>query len=176
MSVIVLTGIMAAGKSTVAQLVAERLPRAAHVRGDVFRRMVVSGRAEPRPGPPDQAVREQLTLRYRLAAHTADEYAAAGFTAVVQDIVLGPDLPWFLNLLRTRPRHLVVLAPDPAAVAARESARGKTGYVGGWTPEAMDRQLRATPRLGRWLDSTHQTAAETAEAVLAELDSARIDP
>lgn len=31
-SVIVITGIMAAGKSTVAQLLAERLPRAPHVR------------------------------------------------------------------------------------------------------------------------------------------------
>lgn len=35
-SVLLVTGTMGAGKSTVAQLVAERLPRAAHVRGDVF--------------------------------------------------------------------------------------------------------------------------------------------
>ncbi|MFD9885204.1 AAA family ATPase, partial [Streptomyces alboflavus] len=48
--VIVITGIMAAGKSTVAQALAERLPRAAHVRGDVFRRMIVSGRQEYEPG------------------------------------------------------------------------------------------------------------------------------
>ncbi|MDQ0761187.1 putative kinase [Streptomyces canus] len=44
--VVLVTGVMAAGKSTVAQALAERLPRAAHVRGDVFRRMIVSGRAE----------------------------------------------------------------------------------------------------------------------------------
>ena len=47
--VIVITGIMAAGKSTVAQILAERLPRSVHVRGDVFRRMIISGRAEPTP-------------------------------------------------------------------------------------------------------------------------------
>lgn len=43
-AVFLLTGNMASGKSTVAQLLAERLPRAAHVRGDAFRRMIVTGR------------------------------------------------------------------------------------------------------------------------------------
>ena len=47
--VVLITGVMAAGTSTVAQVLAERLPRAAHVRGDVFRRMPVSGRAEYEP-------------------------------------------------------------------------------------------------------------------------------
>ncbi|GID14350.1 hypothetical protein Aru02nite_52390 [Actinocatenispora rupis] len=173
--VIVLTGIMAAGKSTVAQLIAESLPRAAHVRGDVFRRMVVSGRADPAPGTPDAAVRDQLDLRYRLSARTADEYAAAGFTAVVQDIILGADLPAYLGRLRTRPRYLVVLAPAPSAVAVRDRERAKTGYAGGWTPEILDGELRATPRLGRWLDTTGQTAAETARAILADLPAARVD-
>ncbi|WP_324193143.1 zeta toxin family protein [Nocardia nova] len=39
-AVYLITGIQAAGKSTVAQALAERLPRSAHVRGDVFRRFV----------------------------------------------------------------------------------------------------------------------------------------
>ncbi len=173
--VLVLTGIMAAGKSTVAQLVAQRLPRSVHVRGDVFRRMVVSGRDEPRPGFPDDA-RAQLELRYRLSAQTADGYAAAGFTVLVQDIILGADLPWYLSLISTRPRHLVVLAPDPESVAEREKHRAKTGYVDGWTPQQLDRELRAAPPLGCWLDTSAQTPEQTAEAVLANWDRARIDP
>ncbi|MFF4500265.1 hypothetical protein [Streptomyces sp. NPDC001401] len=36
--VVLITGVMAAGESTAAQALAEELPRAAHVRGDVFRR------------------------------------------------------------------------------------------------------------------------------------------
>jgi hypothetical protein len=44
-AVMLITGIQAAGKSTVAQLLAERLPRPVHVRGDAFRRMAVDGRA-----------------------------------------------------------------------------------------------------------------------------------
>lgn len=62
-AVVLVTGIQAAGKSTVAQLLAERLPRSVHVRGDLFRRMVVNDRAEMTPGPTDEALR-QLRLRY----------------------------------------------------------------------------------------------------------------
>jgi dephospho-CoA kinase len=48
--VVVLTGIVAAGKSTVGALLAARFGRAAHVRGDLFQRMIVCGQAEIRPG------------------------------------------------------------------------------------------------------------------------------
>src|SRR6266545_4462894 len=72
-AVVVITGIQAAGKSTTAQALAERLPRSVHVRGDVFRRMVVGGRADLTPDPSDEAIR-QLRLRYRLAADVSDAY------------------------------------------------------------------------------------------------------
>jgi uridine kinase len=42
-AIILITGIQAAGKSTIAQMLAERLPRSVHVRGDLFRRMVING-------------------------------------------------------------------------------------------------------------------------------------
>ncbi|MFD0854673.1 AAA family ATPase, partial [Actinomadura adrarensis] len=54
-AVVLITGIQAAGKSTVAQSLAERLSRSVHVRGDVFRRMVVGGRADMSPDPPPEA-------------------------------------------------------------------------------------------------------------------------
>ncbi|CAM5387426.1 AAA family ATPase [Streptomyces griseorubiginosus] len=188
--VVLVTGVMAAGKSTVAQLLAERLPRAAHVRGDVFRRMIVSGRWEYLPGAPDEAL-AQLRLRYRLSAATADAYAEAGFTAVVQDVVLGEELPAYVRLVRTRPLYVVVLAPDAGTVAAREAGRAKTGYGGtgyggagnggagyggeAWTVPALDEVLRAsTPPIGLWLDTSGQTPAETVEAILAGRERARV--
>ncbi|MFC8431607.1 AAA family ATPase [Streptomyces sp. NPDC057253] len=173
--VVLVTGVMAAGKSTVAQALAERLPRAAHVRGDVFRRMIVSGREEFVPGAPGEAL-AQLRLRYRLSAATADAYAEAGFTAVVQDVVLGEELTGYVRLVRTRPLYVVVLAPDAGTVAAREAARAKTGYDGAaWTVPALDEALRAsTPPIGLWLDTSGQTPAQTVEAILAGRERARV--
>jgi adenylylsulfate kinase-like enzyme len=43
-TVFLVTGIQAAGKSTVAQALAEKFERSVHVRGDLFRRMMVNGR------------------------------------------------------------------------------------------------------------------------------------
>jgi hypothetical protein len=164
---------MAAGKSTVAQALAERLPRAAHVRGDVFRRMIVSGRQEYEPGADDEGL-AQLRLRYRLSAATADAYAREGFTAVVQDVLLGPALTEYVDLVRTRPLHVVVLAPRPEVVAAREAGRPKTGY-GAWTVTDLDGSLRTeTPRIGLWLDTSELTVTETVDAILAGRERARI--
>jgi predicted kinase len=171
--VIVITGAMAAGKSTVAQGLAERLPRAAHVRGDLFRRMIVSG---GQALTPDQAAEAtaQLWLRYRLAAMVADGYAGAGFTAVLQDVVLGPDLPRFVDLVTARPRYVVVLTPRPDVLARREEARDKTGY-GDWSVESLDRSLREeTPRIGLWLDTSDQTPQQTVDEILASLPRARV--
>jgi predicted kinase len=172
-AVVLVTGVMASGKSTVAELLAGRLPRAAHVRGDVFRRMIVSGREELLPEETAEA-RAQLALRQRLSALVADEYAAHGWTAVVQDIVLGDDLARWVALVRTRPLYVVVLAPSAEAVRAREAGRSKDGY-GPWTVDALDRALREeTPRIGLWLDTSEQTSDETVSAILDYLPAARV--
>ncbi|GAA2621795.1 AAA family ATPase [Streptomyces vastus] len=172
--VVLVTGIMAAGKSTVAQALAQRLPRATHVRGDVFRRMIVSGRAEYEPGAEDSEALAQLRLRHRLSAATADTYADAGFTAIAQDVVLGEDLTAYVGLVRTRPLYVVVLAPRPETVAAREAGRVKTGY-GAWTVDELDRGLREeTPRIGLWLDTSELSVAQTVDAIVAGRESARV--
>ncbi|SCL15341.1 Zeta toxin [Micromonospora rhizosphaerae] len=59
-AVVLITGIMAAGKSTVAELLAWRLPRSVHLRGDLFRRMVVSGREDMTAHPSEERVAEIL--------------------------------------------------------------------------------------------------------------------
>lgn len=133
--------------------------------------MIVSGREEYDPGGEGEA---QLRLRYRLSSATADAYAEAGFTAVVQDVVLGEELPAYVRMVRTRPLYVVVLAPSAAAVAAREAGRAKTGY-GAWTVEELDGELRArTPRIGLWVDSSELTVQETVEAILTGREHARV--
>ncbi|GHE82107.1 hypothetical protein GCM10017786_11030 [Amycolatopsis deserti] len=165
-AIVLLTGIQAAGKSTVAQMLAERLPRSVHVRGDGFRRMIVNGRADMSPHPSAEAVR-QLRLRHRLTASTCDAYFDAGFTVVAQDVVLAGHLGEMAGLIRRRPLLVVVLAPQPEAIAAREKGRGKTAYDG-WAITQLDTVLRRdTPRLGLWLDTTDQSPADTVDEILA---------
>lgn len=172
-SVVVITGIMGAGKSTVAQTLAERLPRAAHVRGDVFRRMIVSGRADMVPDADESAI-AQLQVRYDLAALVADGYADAGFTAVYQDIILGVDLERLSARIRNRPLFVIVLAPRPEAVRDRADRRVKPGGYGAWTVEALDEQLLRTPRRGLWLDTSDQTVGETVGEILRRAAEANV--
>lgn len=174
--VLIVTGAMAAGKSTVAQALAEKLPLAVHLRGDLFRRMIVSGRVDPSPGTEDEW-RAQLDLRYELAVTVADRYAEAGFTVIYQDIVLDVVAETAKALGRWSP-GVVVLCPSPAALTDREAGRGKTAYVG-WTPEGFDAMVRAqTPKIGLWLDSSEMTADQTADFILANplLTRAGLEP
>jgi predicted kinase len=172
--VILLTGVMAVGKSTIAQRLAERLPMSVHLRGDVFRRMIVNGRAEMEKGFSERAF-EQLRLRYQLAAIASDLYCAAGFTVVYQDVIIGPVLREVVERLSaSQPLRVIVLCPAPEAIAAREAARTKNGYTT-WTPEELDHELRAnTPHLGLWLDTSALSVEETVEMILARLDDALI--
>ena len=72
-SIVLVTGIMAAGKSTVSEQLSIRLDRSVHLRGDVFRKMIVNGRADMSAVPGEEALR-QLELRYELAVSAAMRY------------------------------------------------------------------------------------------------------
>jgi hypothetical protein len=173
------TGAQASGKSTVADLLARRFERGVHVRGGSFYRWAVRGwRNVGDPGPEDE-VRRLLDLRYRLSALVADEYAAAGFTTVVQDNVYGADVEVWLGAVAARPLHLVVLRPAVAVVERRDEERrrrlGKVAYRGGFTPAVNDEHLATTRRdLGLWLDTSAQTAEQTVDEVVARAAEARV--
>jgi predicted kinase len=170
---ILITGIMAAGKSTVAQALAERLPKSVHLRGDLFRRMIVNGQA-PMGLELSTEAYDQLRLRYRIAATVAEQYLAAGFSVVYQDIVIGNDLMDVARMLAQQPLYVVVLCPSADIVAQREAQRPKAGY-GDMPVDEFDRLFRMeTPRLGLWLDNSTLTVEQTVDYILAHLDRARV--
>ena len=176
-------GVQAAGKSTIAEGIAQSYEHGVHVRGGQFYRWAVRGWVHPLPDALDNAAAEArrlLDLRYRLAAVVADEYCAAGFTTVVQDNIFGEDVTTWLSTVKARPRRLVVLRPSVDVVAEREAARtastGKVAYrPGEHTIAQLDDAIAATPRIGLWLDTSSQTAAETIAEILARSAEAVVD-
>ncbi len=108
-----------------------------------------------------------MRLRYRLTAEVAEQYASAGYTVVVDDVVAGSLLGEFVGLFTHRPLHLVVLLPDEKAIARREADRGEHGYDS-WTVSGLHRIFaEKTERLGLWLD----TSAVTPQSTVSEIHS-----
>src|SRR5579863_6168252 len=164
---------MAAGKTTVAEALAQRFERAAHVHGDVFRTMIVRGRDPIAPELGDEALR-QLDLRQRIAANVANAYWHDDFTVVLQDIYIGAALANVVGRLEISPLYVVVLNPRPEVVALREQRREKKGY-GSWDVDQLCRSLvDETSHVGLWLDTSDQSPDETVDEILHRRHDARV--
>ncbi len=162
----IITGAMAAGKSTVAEALARRLPKSVHLRGDVFRKMIVNGAAEMGPVLSQEAIK-QLALRRNLACVAARAYMQAGFSVVYQDILIGEALQHAADDLADLSPVVVVLAPRVEVLASRDEQRKKSGYHGGFPPDILARALQdETPRIGLWIDSSDMSVDAVVDSIL----------
>ena len=121
----IICGNACAGKTTTARLLAQRLPRAAHVDGDEMQRLIVSGCRWPAPGDSDPATGHltgeagvQYALRIRNACLVAAAFADAGITAIVTDTVIGEGFESLTGVLAW-PVNFVVLRPPVAVLRQR---------------------------------------------------------
>ncbi|WP_427893769.1 phosphotransferase-like protein [Kribbella sp. GL6] len=178
--VVLVTGMQAAGKSTIAPLLAARIgPPAATLDGDVFYHGVVAGAEVMTPDPSAEAIR-QLELRYDASSLVAQHYADAGFDFVCSDIVLGEHVERWFSRLHNVEKYLIVLVPSVESIVEREVARGGGNAYRDWEQpggspadavRALQAGLEEIPRRGLWLDTTGQTPEETVEAI--DLEKAR---
>ena len=170
-ALIVVTGIMAAGKSTIARLLAQRFARGVHIEADVLQRMIISGGVwVSQPGEPDGEAAQQLHLRLKHMCLLGRSFFEAGFTVVLDDIIMGDRWYHLQEELRGLPFSLVVLAPRVDVVAQqRDVNRSKNTQGHAWAAY-LDHALRTTMAdSGLWLDTSEQTPEETVEQILQRL-------
>jgi predicted kinase len=96
--VLLLTGPPGAGKTTVADLLARRRPRAVHLRADLFFDAIAAGFLDPST----PASREQNEVVMGVVARAAAGYADGGYATMVDGIILPR---WFLGPLRDALHH-----------------------------------------------------------------------
>ena len=162
--VFIISGIPGAGKTTVSRLLAERLGNGVHIESDQLQAWIRSGGVWPNEEPAAEAQR-QLRLRTRNVCLLADSYREAGFTPVIDDVVIGSRLQDFLAYLRSRPVRFVLLTPAVDVVERRDAERGYKQVFSIWGHlDAVMR--RETPQSGLLLDTSAMTADETVDAIL----------
>ncbi len=173
-SVWLITGVPGAGKSTVSRGLARRLPRSAHVETDLVRAMILSGNAAPGKEPLAESD-AQLGLGAHNAALLADSLMSAGFTPIVDDVILRPQMARYWEVLSRWPLRFVVLAPPVEVAVERDSERVEKHVAERFA--YLDAELRGQMQgLGLWLDTSGMTPDETVETIIRRADEAFLAP
>lgn len=169
-----ISGVPGSGKTTVAAALAKRYPKSAHLPMDDLRQLVVSGLASPLNWTDETAL--QFAIARRNAARLAADYAANGFTVVIDDVIREADLPQLMPHIGGLMPRKVLLSPSIFVIHRRNAQRTNKSFdtkILEPIAARMHGQLLAgCPPEAGWvvLDTSTQTVNDTVDAILKRFE------
>ena len=152
------------------------------IEGDLLQGWIVRGNVWPGQAPARESNR-QIRLNVRNQCLLARSYARAGFTPVVDYVIVTrATLEAYRKALRNLDLYFVVLHPGAAVAVRRDAGREKSrrhqdihGRAIGEAFAHLETPLVAElSGVGLWLESADLTPAATVDRILAGRDRARI--
>ena len=169
--IILLFGASGTGKSTLARLLAERLPQCACIEVDTLRYMIVGGLVASSGGTsPSQApeeYRRQCWLGVANAVRLAEGFASEDFSSVIEGLEddCRPGTGW---IERTFPRHSVCSVAVVCGEAVPSERLRQRGWDSHLSPEVIH-QLRwyqeNSSRFSCMVDTTEHSPEENARVL-----------
>jgi len=123
MKLLILTGLVGSGKSTISKLYAKQKPNCARIETDDLRHMLINPHKAPWDG---KEGKRQLLLGVRNACLLADQFIEAGSNVIIVDFVTDTTLPVYKNLLKKNNPFIVKLFPAYKEAKRRFNSRLKT--------------------------------------------------
>ncbi|MEI7718678.1 MAG: AAA family ATPase [archaeon] len=166
-NIVILTGPPGAGKSTINEILANRVPNSALVSCDTLRHMIKNGYADRKSNEWEN----QLLLGLKNTVLLSKSFYDNGFNVFLDDIICSKEgVDDYLSALKGYNLKIFVLLPNKEVVAKRDLERGEFAMK----ERALElhkkfEEFSKTEKRVVVIDSSNQTPEETAQIIENEL-------